>query len=274
MVEAPFPGTDAGDAVAPPSAVFDRRDEGRALPLIVSLAGADGGVVAVVSDVPRRRGTLESVLAPGRLGVEVAVLGGERCDATAMAARLARARGGPLLAMLDYRALTQVELPADVHLVLVDPPLSEADVDSLRRASAGRTVHVAWGDDEARHALRIAQDDLSVRETARAIWPLLHTDDAHLAWGPSLAQALAGDGAVCRSPRAVAIALAALRDAGLITVDNAGISVGPAGARADLAATPTGLHAAALLDQARMLAGRAGTLDPFADPSRVAGALS
>jgi hypothetical protein len=72
----------------------------------------------------------------------------------------------------------------------------------------------------------------------------------------------------------VAIALAALRDAGLITVDNAGISVAPAGARADLDATPTGLHAAALLDQARMLAGRAGTLDPFADPSRVAGALS
>jgi hypothetical protein len=274
LVDAPFPAGEGGAAPATPLAVFDRRGEGRALPLIVSLAGADGGVVAVVSDVPRRRGTFDSVLSPGRLGVEVAVLGGDRCDAAAMVARLALARGGPLLAMLDYRALAQVDLPADVHVVLVDPPLSEADVSALRAATAGRTVHLAWGDDEARHALRIAEDDLGVRETARAIWPALQADGGHHAWDASLTQMLAGDGAVSRSPRAVAIALAALRDAGLITVDAAGISVAPVGERADLDTTPTGLHAAALLDQARMLAGRAGTLDPFGHPSRTAGALS
>jgi len=274
LVDAPFPAPDAGDGHLTPAAVLDRRGEGRALPLVVALAGADGGVVAVVSDVPRRRGTLESVLAPGRLGVEIAVLGGERCDAAAMIARLARARGGPLFAMLDYHALSQVDLPPDVHVVLVDPPLSEVDVAALRRATAARTVHLAWGDDEARHALRIAEDDLGVRETARAIWPVLQADGAHHAWGAPLTRALAGDGAVCRSPRAVAIALAALRDAGLIAIDDNGVSVAPAGERADLDATPTGLHAALLLDQARMLAGRAGTLDPFADPTRVAGALS
>jgi len=274
MVDAPFAAAGDSDGAPQPSAVFDRRGEGRALPLIVSLAGADGGVVAVVSDVPRRRGTLESVLAPGRLGVEVAVLGGERCDATAMRARLALARGGPLLGMLDYRALAQVDLPPDVHVVLVDPPLSEADVASLRGAAGGRAVHLAWGEEEARHALRIAEDDLGVRGTARALWPALQADDGHHTWGAPLAQMLAGDGAVCRSPRAAAIALAALRDAGLIAVDGSGISVVPEAARADLEATATGVHAAALLDQARMLAGRAATLDPFAAPSRAAGALS
>ena len=270
----PFPVGGHDGAQPPPSAVHDRRGEGRALPLIVSLAGADGGVVAVVSDVPRRRGTLDSVLAPGRLGVEVAVLGGERCDIDAMRARVALARGGPMLAMLDYRALAHVALPADVHLVLVDPPLLQTDIDALQRAAGGRTVHLAWGDDEARHALRIAEDDLGVRETARGVWPVLQSDEGTHPWTADFVRALAGEGPVARAPGAVAIALSALRDAGLIDVTDDAVRVRDTGDRADLEATPTGLHAAALLDQARLMAGRAGTLDPFGEPVRPAGALS
>ena len=274
LIDAPFGAAHTPDEPARPAAVFDRRAEGRALSLIVALAGADGGVVAVVSDVPRRRGTLESVLAPGRLGVEVAVLGGDRCDAVAMRARVALARGGPMLAMLDYAALAQVDLPTGVHLVVVDPPLLQSHMLALRTAAAGRSVHLAWGDDEARHALRIAEDDLGVRATARGLWPVLQQGGGVHGWDAALDAALAGDGPICRSPRAVAIALAALRDAGLIAIDDDGITVQPAGDRADLEATPTGLHAAALLDQARTIAARAATLDPLAQPSDGAGALS
>ena len=274
LIDAPFAPASADGPLTPPAAVWDRRSEGRALPLIVALAGADDGVVAVVSDVPRRRGTLESVLSPGRLGVEVAVIGGARCDVAAMRERLALARGGPMLAMLDYVALAEVEIPGDMHVVAVDPPLRDTEVAALCRAGAGRTVHLAWGDDEARHALRIAEEDLTVRDTARALWPALQAAGGVIPWGAALDAALAGDGPVARAPRAVAAALAALREAGLIVVDDVGISCVPTGDRADLDATATGLHAASLLEQARLLASRAATLDPFGGPSSAAGALS
>ena len=82
-------------AAAPPVGVRDRRGQGASLAVLASLAGADRGAVAVVADVARRRGALETALEPGRLGLEVAVLAGGRCDPGAMAARIALARGVP-----------------------------------------------------------------------------------------------------------------------------------------------------------------------------------
>jgi len=124
-------------------------------------------------------------------------------------------------------------------------------------------VHLAWGEDEARHALGVAEADLSVRDVARGFWPSLKAAGAPVPWGPDLDHLLAGDGAVSRSPRASAIALTALREAGLITIDDEGIAVCEGVGRSDLATTPTGRHAAAVLDQARHLAARAMTLDIF-----------
>lgn len=263
LLDLPFAAAVSSAHLEPPADVVDRRGEGRALPLIAALAGADGGVVAVVADVPRRRTALSEVLFPGRLGVEVAIIGGDRCDRDAMASRLALARGGPLLALLDPRALADLVLPDDVHLVVVDPPVFDADIVALRTAGAGRTVHLAWGEDEARYALGVAEADLSVRDVARGLWPSLKAASALMPWDSDLDHLLAGDGAVSRSPRAIAIALAALREAGLITVDDAGITVCDGVGRSDLESTQTGLHAAALLDQARQLTARAMTLDIF-----------
>ncbi len=274
LVQSPFAIAPVGEPSAPPVAVCDRRGEGRVLPLLVGLAGADGGVVAVVADVPRRRAALSDVLAPGRLGVEVAVIGGDRCDRGALRARLALARGGPMLALLDYRCVDDVDLPADVHVVVVDPPASDADMVALRHAGAGRYVHLAWGEDEVAHAARIAEDDLSVREVARTLWPLLTAGGGAWAWDAGLDGLLAGDGPIVRSPRAVAAALAALCEAGLLEVGEDGIRVLAPPGKADLDATPTGLRAAALRDQARMLLGRAMTVDPFPDATRRAHALS
>ena len=179
-------------------------------------AGARGGrfrssphLPVLMADVPRRRAALSEVLFPGRLGVEVAIIGGDRCDRDAMASRLALARGGPLLALLDPRALADLVLPDDVHLVVVDPPVFDADIVSLRTAGAGRTVHLAWGEDEARYALGVAEADLSVRDVARGLWPSLKAASALMPWDSDLDHLLAGDGAVSRSPRAIAIALSA-----------------------------------------------------------------
>ncbi len=274
LVQSPFAMVPEGEPSGPPVAVCDHRGEGRALPLLVGLAGADGGVVALVADLPRRRGALGDVLAPGRLGVEVAVIGGDRCDRGALRTRLASARGGPMLALLDYRCVGDVDLPADVHVVVVDPPASDADMAALRHAGAGRYVHLAWGEDEVVNATRIAEDDLSVREVARTLWPLLTVGGGAWAWDAGLDGLLAGDGPTVRSPRAVAAALAALCEAGLLEVGEDGIRVLTPQGKADLDATPTGLRAAALRDQARMLLGRAMTVDPFPDAPRRARALS
>ncbi len=274
LVQSPFAMVPVGEPSGPPVAVCDRRGEGRVLPLLTGLAGADGGVVAVVADLPRRRAVLGGVLAPGRLGVEVAVIGGDRCDRGALRARLALARGGPMLALLDYRVVGDVDLPADVHVVVVDPPASDADMAALRHVGAGRCVHLAWGEVEVAHAARVAEDDLSVREVARTLWPTLTAGGGAWAWDAELDGLLAGDGPIVRSSRAVAAALAALRDAGLLEVGEDGIRVLAPQGQADLDSTPTGLRAAVLRDQARTLLGRAMTIDPFPNAPRRARALS
>ena len=261
MVGRPFGPEAPVQAVEAPIEVRDRRGEGRALSLMCALAGADRGVVGVVADVPRRRAALSDVLFPGRLGVDVAVLGGDRCDAEAVRGRLALARGGPVLALLDYAALADVPLPPDVHLVAIDPPMSHAQADWLRAAAAGRVAHLAWGADEAHIALQVALADLAVRDTARAIWPGLKSHPEGIPWGSECDLVLAGDGIVTRSPRALAIALAALVDAGLITVDARGIALVPDAPAANLEAGPVGLRAAALAEEAQVMAARALTMD-------------
>ena len=261
MVADPFGPVPPVVTAEAPVEVRDRRGEGRGLSLICALAGADRGVAAVVADVPRRRAALADVLYPGRLGVEVAVLGGGRCDPEAVRGRLALARGGPVLVLLDYAALAEVPIPPDVHLVAVDPPMCERDADWLRVAAAGRTAHLAWGPDEADLALRVALADLAVRDVARSLWPGLTAHPGTMEWGPECDRVLAGDGPVARSPRAVAIALAALAEAGLVTVGADGIAVVPGAPQADLEAGAVGLRAAALADEARVMAARALTMD-------------
>jgi len=278
MVADPFGPHAPATAVPVPRGVHDLRGQGRALALICALAGADSGVAVLVADVPTRRAALADVLAPGRLGVEVAILGGDRCDADAMRGRLALARGGPLMAILDYASLAEVEIPDGVHLVVVDPPMSDLQVGWLRWAAAGRAVHLAWGTAEAALALQVAERDLAVRDTARALWPALAAAPHGLRWGREADGVLVGDGAVGRAPRAVALALAALAEAGLVRIDEAGIVVVPGAPTADLDAGAVGRHAAALRDEARVMATRSMSIDVLGgvpDPLPAAtGALS
>jgi hypothetical protein len=239
--------------------VRDRRGQGSSLAALAALAGADGGVVAVVSDVARRRAALATALEPGRLGAEVAVLAGGRCDPGAMAARLARARGVPALVMVDYHRLAEVDPPAGMHLALVDPPASPADAAWADHRSAGRWLHLLWSGADADLALRVAEEEWELRPAVTALWRALRAGP--LPWGPALEEALLGDGPATRPPRVAARALGVLAELGLAEVDEWGVRPAPDPARRELDASPLYRACRARLEEARAFLALAPTLD-------------
>ncbi|HEX2502629.1 MAG TPA: single-stranded-DNA-specific exonuclease RecJ [Miltoncostaeaceae bacterium] len=256
------PEQPAGDA-APPLGLRDRRGEGSSLAVLAALAGADRGVVAVVCDIARRRPALETALEPGRLGAEVAVLAGGRCDPGAMVARLARARGVPALVMVDYARLGEVEPPEGMHLALVDPPASAADAAWAVHRAAGRWLHLAWSEAEADLALRVAEEEWELRPAVTALWRALRARGL-LTWDRELEEALLGDGPAMRPPRVAARALCVLRELGLVEVGDAGVRAATDPERRELETSPTYRACRARLEEARAFLALAPTLDVLA----------
>jgi single-stranded-DNA-specific exonuclease len=256
---------DAPDGLpAPPPAgrplgVRDRRGEGAALAALAALAGADGGVVAVVSDVARRRPALEGALEPARLGAEAGALGGARCDRSALRARLALARGGPLMAMVDYEVLAAVEPPAGAHIVLVDPPADAAAAGWVAARAGGRWLHLVYGPEEIRFAAEAAAAEWELRPAVTALWIALRDGRAR-PWGPELERLLLGEGPVMRPPRLVGRALAVLRELGLAEVGPQGVRADPAAPRRELAESPRYRACGERLDATRAFLAMAPTL--------------
>jgi len=210
--------------------------------------------------VVRRRGALETALEPGRLGLEVAVLAGGRCDPGAMAARVALARGVPALLMTDYARLAEIAPPDGMHLVLVDPPASAADAAWAAARAAGRWLHLTWGEAETDLALGVAEEEWELRPAAAAIWTGLR-DGAHRPWGPELERVLLGDGPAIRPPRVAARALRVLAEVGLAEVGPEGVRAAADPGRRDL--TDSALYRACRerLTDARAHLARSRTLD-------------
>lgn len=258
---------------APPLGVRDRRGEGASLAVLAALAGADRGAVAVVADVARRRGALVTALEPGRLGLEVAVLAGGRCDPGALAARLAMARGVPALVMIDYERLAETELPEGAHVVLVDPPADPAAAGWAAARAAGRWLHLVWGEPETALAAQVAEQDLELRPAAAAIWRELG-DGTHRPWGPQLERALLGDGPAVRPPRVAARALRVLAEVGLVAVGEDGVRAAADPVRRDLA--DSGLYRACLrrLEAVRGHLALAATIDVLARSEEPAPSLA
>jgi single-stranded-DNA-specific exonuclease len=250
---------------APPTGVRDRRGECAALPVLAALAGADRGVVAVVSDVARRRAAFATALEPGRLGAEVAVLAGTRCEPGAMLARLDRARGVPAMVMIDYARLAEVEPPEGMHLALVDPPASQAEAAWAAHRAAGRWLHLAWSEGEVDLALAVAEEEWELRPAVTAVWRALRGAGA-LPWGPGLERALLGDGAASRPPRVAARALGVLREVGLVEVSDDGVRASIDPQRRDLDDSPLYRACRARLEEARAFLALAPTLDLLAQP--------
>ncbi len=264
LIDAPQePERAAPPPAGPPLGVRDRRGEGAALSTLAGLVGADRGVVAVVADVPRRREALLAALEPGRLGAEVAVLGGARCDPGAMAIRLALARGVPALAMLEYDRLADVDLPEGMHLALVDPPATPEQAAWAAHRAQGRWLHLVWGDAETALALRVAEDEWDLRPAVTAIWLGLR-DGAPRAFGPELEEVLLGGGPTSRPPRAAARALGVLAELGLVEVGEHGVRAAAAPERRELEASERYRDCRRRLDEARAFLTLAPTLDLLA----------
>jgi single-stranded-DNA-specific exonuclease len=254
-----------------PAAVRDRRGSGAGVPLLASLAHADGGAVAVVSDVARRRGALEAVLEPRRLGIEVAVIVGRRCSVDAARHRLAGARGVPLLAMVEYESLPDVDLPPGAHVVLVDPPAHASEAAWTLLRADRRTLHLAWGEDEVDFARQVAEERYELRPMAAEIWRALR-DGARRGWGGGLDRLLLGEGSVMRPAVAAGRALSALREIGLIEVDGSGVRAVLDAPRRDLGESGRYRAAQARLEECRAFLSTAMTLDM--SPERSAAAVA
>ncbi len=221
LLDRPEPAS-APTPAEPPLGVRDRRGEGTVVATLAALAGADRGVVAVVADTAHRRAMLSDVMAPQRLGVEVAVLGGGRCDVAAMRRRIETTTERPALLLVDYDALERVELPPDVHVALVDPPPDQASAAWVEAHAAGRWLHLLWGDEEVAFARAIAEARWGLRPVAAALWRAL-ADGRPRPWGADLERELLGAGDPMRPVTTVVHAVRALTEIGVLALDADGV---------------------------------------------------
>lgn len=245
-----------------PRTVRDHRGEGSGLVWIAALAGADGGVVVVVSDIPRRRAMLDDLLHPARLGLEAAVLGGVRCAPGPVRARLARAGRRPSVSVVDYAALPDAVLPSDAHLVVLDPPSSPHDAAWLRAHGADRFVHLLWTDHEIAFAQFIATERYELRPAAREIWRALSAAPKW-GWNHETAGVLMGTGPSVRDPRAVADILVGFSELELIDCAPDGITVNTPAPGRRLEQAPRMVAAAEALRRTHAYLARAHLLDVF-----------
>lgn len=241
-----------------PRVVRDRRGTGRVLAEIVSLAGADHGVIAVVADVAYRRGLLDSVLAPARMGIEVAVLAGERCARAAMAERLAAGRDRPSLIVADYQSLPDLTVTEGRHVVVVDPPADAVDLARLRATADGRRLHLIYGEPEVDIARQLAHERWDVRTVAAAVWRATQGRD-RVDW-TTLSDLRPAEGSATFPRVRIARALTALAEIGRVDLNEAGVLAIMDAPAASLADTPTAERAAARLADQLDFLGRAMTL--------------
>jgi hypothetical protein len=162
--------------------------------------------------------------------------------------------------MVEYARLPELEIPEGMHVVLVDPPASEAQAAWARHRASGRWLHLVWGEPEVELARRAAEDEWELRPAAAAIWSGLR-DGRLLPWGPELERVLLGDGPVSRAPRTAARALAVLAELGLVEAGEEGVRAVPDPARRDLDASPRYRACRARLEAALAYLDLAHTLD-------------
>jgi single-stranded-DNA-specific exonuclease len=266
MIDQPMPAV-APTPMSDPLGVRDHRGEGSGMSHIAALCGADAGVVVVVADTARRRAALEEILEPQRLGVEVGILGGGRCDRGALTERLAMAPGRTSLTMIDYDALPDVALPADTHLVLLDPPADPEQAGWALVHGAGRWMHLCWAPDEVEFARQVAEERWDVRASAAAVWRALRGGPP-CALGVLAHTLLAAEPAL-RRPDAVARAVRALEEAGLVTRDADTLTAVSSPPTVDLLATAMAQACAQRAERAMTFLDRAATLDLRASHAEV-----
>ncbi len=197
------------------SRVIDRR--GRPLtPAVSTLAAGGERVLVLVADVAHRRPLLSREI----LGEHIAARGLYVRDACANRLALA-ADADVVMASMDLAAVIDPARLASVvsgfaHVVLADPPFTQALFERVVEARASSWLHLCWGPAELDFVGRMRQADYDVEAAARRVWRALDAGSGRL--DEALADELLNGQAFLPSVATLAAAFRVLREAGLLHV--------------------------------------------------------
>lgn len=138
-------------------------------------------------------------------------------------ARLAHLRGRlGGFALCSYTALASDPALADAypHLVLLDPPASDAELARAQQGTIAQYTHLAWGAPELRFAVHILQQEYDLRDSLADCYRALRAVDG--AEGRELEAVLRGERDVPRSPEVAGRLLRVLTELDLVTLDRPG----------------------------------------------------
>jgi single-stranded-DNA-specific exonuclease len=172
------PGLAAGNVI------LDRRGES-VLAVLTDALSAQGGVLAVCADVPRRLGGLSPRL------------------------------GG--FSLISYHALERRPQTTHgfTHVVALDPPVSDAD--SARLHAGVRFTHLTWGEPELRFAEQMHELEYGLRASLVTLYRSLRLRER--VTGQELERLLRGDGQHGRPARLAARLVRVLAELELVSLD-------------------------------------------------------
>jgi single-stranded-DNA-specific exonuclease len=214
----------AGDDEQAAAALRAVRDAGRLVdrrgrPVVTALAAlaATGErTLALVHDVGRQRPLLtRDVLSPD-LGRSAAYV------QAACPARLAWAAAEPdvVVAGIDLAAARPELARAFTHVAFVDPPFTTRMWGAVVGGAPDAWVHALWGPAEAETAARFREGELALDAVMRRVWRALDAGSGR--FDEPLEQELLEGGTRLAPLGVVAAALRALRQSGLLVVEEAG----------------------------------------------------
>ncbi len=194
--------------------LVDRRRRPPVTALTALLASGERTLV-LVADVGRRRPLLtREVLTPG-LGRSAGYV------QAACASRLDAVQDAGVVMTTPDLALGHPAFAGSfAHVVLLDPPYTGAMWSGLAAAAPGAWLHALWGPGEAEFAGRVRESLLDLDATMRRVWKALAAGSGR--FDEALEQELLGAGAVLSPVAALAAAVQALREAGLLVLDEEG----------------------------------------------------
>jgi hypothetical protein len=183
---------------------------------IAELVSSGAAVLAVCADASRRAALANGATGLARFNGGAALIACHRCGDEEITRLRGRADAG--LALTDFAALERVPELAGAfeHVVLVDPPRTEADetLASLPWEEAPGFLHALWTDAEAGFATKALAEQWATREGVAATYRTLRQiGDCH---GRRLREALAGGGDHPLCPEAAARRYRVLRELGLL----------------------------------------------------------
>jgi single-stranded-DNA-specific exonuclease len=197
----------------------ERRRVGGGAPATVAIAelvSSGAAVLAVCADASRRAALANGATGLARFNGGAALIACHRCSDEEIARLSGRADAG--LALTDFAALERAPELAGAfeHVVLVDPPRTEADevLASLPWEEAPGYLHALWTDAETEFSTRALAEQWATREGVAATYRALRqTGDSR---GRRLREALAGAGDHPLCPEAAARRFRVLRELGLL----------------------------------------------------------